>query len=65
MIRFALFIALAIVVAGCASTPSDADQQKLVEDWAPEKVAQEYEKKGMMKEAEEVRRSAKLDQGGG
>jgi len=44
------------------STPSDADQQKMANDWSPENVAKEYEKKGMFKEAEEVRRSAKSGQ---
>lgn len=46
--------------------PSDADQQQLAKDFSPENVAREYEKKGMMKEAEEVRRNAKSgEQGGG
>lgn len=51
------------VLAGCASGgPSDADQQALAKDFSAENVAKEYEKKGMTKEAEEVRNSAKRDQ---
>jgi hypothetical protein len=49
----------AFVIVGCGpSTPSDADQQKMVKDWSPEKVAEAYEKAGKHKEAEEVRRQA-------
>lgn len=48
-----------LAIGGCsAGGPSDADQQKLAKDFGAENVAKEYEKKGMMKEAEEVRRSA-------
>jgi hypothetical protein len=48
---------------GCGpSLPSDADQQRLAKDWSPENVAKEYEKKGMQKEADEVRRSAQQGQ---
>jgi len=57
-----LVIALAAVVAllgGCGpSLPSDSAQQQMAKDWSPENVAKEYEKKGMYKEAEEVRRDA-------
>lgn len=59
--KWLLVLALGIgVSAGCSQgTPSDAEQQQMIKDWSPEKVAQEYEKKGMLKEAEEVRRQAK------
>ena len=53
-----LFIAIPIIGCGSGKTPTDADQQALAKDFSAENVAKEYEKKGMMKEAAEVRRSA-------
>ncbi len=61
MKRFGCLIFAAWVLAGCSSTPSDSDQQKMVKDWSPENVAKAYEEKGMHKEAEEVRRNARRD----
>ena len=59
MKTFGLLLACAFALSGCVgSTPSDADQQKLVKDWSPENVAKAYEAKGMQKEADEVRRNA-------
>lgn len=56
---------IAAILTGCAASgPSDADQQKLSKDFSAENVAKEYEKKGMMKEAEEVRRNAQKGQSG-
>lgn len=53
----------AAVVGGCVqSTPSDSEQQSMIKEWSPEKVAQEYEKQGKHAEAEEVRRSAQQGQ---
>lgn len=56
-------LAAGFVLAGCASGgPSDSDQQKMIKEWSPENVAREYEKKGMQKEADEVRRSSSMSQ---
>ncbi len=56
---FGLVLILVLGATGCASsTPTDADQQKLAKEFSAENVAKEYEKKGMMKEAEEVRKNA-------
>lgn len=57
-----LFLVVGLVAVGCASGPSDGDQQKLAKDFSPENVAKEYEKQGKFKEAEEIRRNAKLGQ---
>jgi PBP1b-binding outer membrane lipoprotein LpoB len=62
MRRIAPLLLGALVMAGCSSTPSDAQQQEMVKEWSPENIAKEYEKKGMQKEADEVRRSAQQDQ---
>lgn len=66
MRRALMLLAGAAILSGCSGgTPSDADQQKMIQEWSPENVAKEYEKQGKMAEAEEVRRNAKADQGGG
>jgi hypothetical protein len=55
---------IALALTGCANSgPSDAAQQQLVKDWDPEKVAQEYEKAGKQKEADEIRRGMNKPQG--
>lgn len=54
-----LFLVIGLIASGCASGPSDADQQRLAKDFSAENVAKEYEKQGKFKEAEEVRRNAK------
>lgn len=66
MKQIGLLTIAAAMLAGCSGgTPSDSDQQKMIKDWSPENVAKEYEKAGKVKEAEEVRRNAKMDQSGG
>lgn len=62
MRRLAPLLLIALVMGGCSSTPSDAQQQEMVKEWSPENIAKEYEKKGMQKEADEVRRSAQQQQ---
>ena len=62
MIRFAVALLAVIAIAGCTTTPSDSAQQEMIKEWSPENVAREYEKKGMQKEADEVRRSAQQGQ---
>ena len=63
MKRLLALVVASAVVGGCVSGgPTDSDQQKLAKDFSAENVAKEYEKKGMQKEAEEVRRSAQRDQ---
>lgn len=55
--------ACACMIVGCSGgAPSDSDQQKLANDWSPEKVAEAYEKQGKHAEAEEVRRGAHQSQ---
>ncbi|HRK21535.1 MAG TPA: hypothetical protein PLX06_06995 [Fimbriimonadaceae bacterium] len=66
MRRWLMLLAGAAILVGCSGgTPSDADQQKMIQEWSPENVAKEYEKQGKMAEAEEVRRTAKMGQDGG
>ena len=58
MRRLPLIALIGLTVVGCSASngPSDAAQQQLIKDWDPEKVAQEYEKAGKQKEADEIRR---------
>gem|GEM_PF-4625956 len=62
-ISIALFASVLVAAVGCGpKEPSDADQQKMAQDFSSENVAKELEKQGKQKEADELRRGAGRDQ---